>query len=71
MGGSNDLGDELTSVESFNPITKEWATLPDLSIKRSYTAVAFLDGCLFAVGGWNEADGALTSVEKLNFEKVS
>lgn len=70
VGGCNDLGDELTSVESFNPVTKEWATLPDLNVRRSYTAVAVLEGCLYAVGGWNEADGALSSVEKLNFEKV-
>lgn len=70
VGGSNDLGDELTCVESFNPVTKEWATLPDLNIKRSYTGVAVLDECLYAVGGWNLADGALKSVERLNFEKV-
>ena len=70
VGGSNDLSEELTSVESFNPVTKEWTSLADMNVKRSYAAVAVLNDCLYAVGGWNETDGALKSVEKLSFSKV-
>ena len=70
VGGCNDLSDELTAVESFNPVTKEWTNLPELNIKRSYSGVVVLDDCLYAVGGWNEPDGALKSVEKLDFKKV-
>ncbi|WAR24458.1 IPP-like protein, partial [Mya arenaria] len=69
VGGSNDLGDELTSAESFNPVTKEWTSLPDLNTRRSYPGVAFLNDCLYAVGGWNEGEGALNSVEKLDLKK--
>ena len=69
-GGCNDLSDELSSVESLNPVTKEWVTLPDLNVRRSYAGVVVLDDCLYAVGGWNESDGALSSVEKLSFDKV-
>ncbi|KAH3694018.1 hypothetical protein DPMN_081457 [Dreissena polymorpha] len=60
---------DIIKPDSFNPVTKEWATLPDLKTKRSYTAVAVLDDCLYAVGGWNETDGALNSVEKLDLAK--
>lgn len=70
VGGCDGLGDTLVSVESFNPVTKEWTTLPDLIMSRSYTAVAVLEDCLYAVGGWCDALGSLNTVERLNFKKV-
>jgi len=70
VGGCNDLGEELTTVETFNPVTQEWTTLPNMTTPRSYAGVAVLDDCLYAVGGWNQAEGALKSVEKLDFAKV-
>ena len=71
VGGSNDLSEELKTVESYNPITKEWLTLPDMIVRRAYPGVVILDEYLYAVGGWNDNDGALSSVERLNLTAVS
>ena len=71
VGGSNDLSEELKSAESYNPITKEWVTLPDMAVKRAYPGVVVLDDYLYAVGGWNDNEGALSTVERLSLTDVS
>ena len=71
VGGSNDLSEELKSVESYNPITKEWITLPDMVTRRAYPGVVVLDDYLYAVGGWNDIEGALNTVERLSLKTVS
>ena len=71
VGGSNDLSEELKSVECYNPITKEWITLPEMIVKRAYPGVVILDDYLYAVGGWNESEGALNSVERLSLTAVN
>ena len=71
VGGSNDLSEELKTVESYNPITKEWITLPEMIVKRAYPGIVILDDYLYAVGGWNDNDGALNSVERLSLTAVS
>ena len=70
VGGMSDLGVELQTVECYTPSLREWRSLPHLRVTRAYVAVAALDGCLYAVGGWNEQDGALKSVEKYSFDQV-
>ena len=70
VGGVTELGSELTSVESFNPVTHEWTPLNSMHTARAYTGVAAIDNNLYAVGGWND-NGTLQSVEKYNIEEVS
>lgn len=38
--------------------------------RRAYVGVACLNNCIYAVGGWNEALGALETVEKYSPEEV-
>ena len=71
VGGMSELGTEMRSLESYNPVIKEWTTLASLHTKRAYVGVACLDGCIYAVGGWNEDSGALKTVEKYNIQEVS
>lgn len=35
-------------------------------VRRSYVSCAVMEGYLYAVGGWNENDGSLNSVERYN-----
>ena len=70
VGVMSELGTEMDIVESYNPITGEWLSLPPMANKRAYVGVVALDGMLYAVGGWNEDSGALSSVERYNVEKV-
>ena len=64
MGGSNG-NSELKSGEYFDPETKQWSKMADMSICRSNFDVCSLDGKLFAVGGTNGLH-SLESVEVFN-----
>lgn len=64
------MGTEMSSVESYNPITKEWIKLSDMITRRAYVGVASFDNDIYAIGGWNEDKGALNTVEKYLVEKV-
>ena len=44
-------GNALASVEVFNPLTREWQALPDMSVPRRGCAAACLDGLLYVTGG--------------------
>ncbi len=70
LGGLSELGMELGTLESYNPVTQEWLNLAPCHIPRAYTGLVVCDGCLYAVGGWNEDHGALDSVERYHIEKV-
>ena len=61
IGGSSGSS-ELKSGECFDPETKEWSKISDMSICRSNFDVCVLGGKLFAVGG-NDGRHALESVE--------
>lgn len=37
---------------------------------RAYLGVAALNDCIYAVGGWNESQDALATVERYSFEEV-
>ena len=67
----SDLGTEMRAVESYNPVTKEWLKLADMLTHRAYVSLACHDNCIYAVGGWNDDDGALNSVEKFSIDVVS
>ena len=63
VGGQNYSGDNLTTVESYNPTTNSWTTgLPALPTGREDLAVASVNGLLYAIGGGNGAN-ALGTVE--------
>ena len=66
----SELGTEMNRTESYNPVTQEWCQLSAMLTSRAYIALAALDGCLYAVGGWNEDGGALSMVEKYSIEEV-
>ena len=70
IGGINELGSELATTESYNPVTKEWQRLAKLQFPRAYVGLAALNGYIYAVGGWNETKGALDSVERYSIEGV-
>jgi hypothetical protein len=50
IGGSRGKS-ELKSGECFDPETRDWSMISDMSICRSNFDVCVLDGKLFAVGG--------------------
>lgn len=70
IGGISDEGMELRSAEVYDPISHRWSALPVMSQRRAYVGVACLNNCIYAVGGWNEALGALETVEKYCPEEV-
>lgn len=70
VGGIGGEGIELCSVEVYDPISKRWSTLPEMGTRRAYLGVATLNDCIYAVGGCNEAQDALPTVEKYSFEEV-
>lgn len=70
IGGISDEGMELRSAEVYNPISHRWSALPVMVTRRAYVGVACLNNCIYAVGGWNEALGALETVEKYCPEEV-
>lgn len=61
---------ELRSAEVYDPISRRWSALPVMVTRRAYVGVACLNNCIYAVGGWNEALGALETVEKYCPEEV-
>lgn len=71
IGGISDEGMELRSAEMYDPISRRWSTLPVMVTRRAYVGVACLNNCIYAVGGWNEALGALETVEKYCPEEVT
>lgn len=70
IGGISDEGMELCSAEVYDPISRRWSALPVMVTRRAYVGVACLNNCIYAVGGWNEALGALETVEKYCPEEV-
>ena len=65
------IGSDLSLVESFNPVTKEWEELSPMNESRAYPGVAALDGYIYAVGGYGSIMGDLSSVERYDPVKVS
>lgn len=53
VGGRNSLQQnaDLAVVDSYNPLTNEWTSMPPMLFKRSRVSVNVLDNRLYAVGG--------------------
>jgi kelch-like protein 18 len=56
------LGDSLSTVEVYNPLTERWELAEAMSILRSRVGVAVLSNKLYAFGGYNGIE-RLSSVE--------
>jgi kelch-like protein 17 (actinfilin)/kelch-like protein 20 len=67
LGGSPDrqFTRALTEVERLDKIGDPWQLLPPLNTGRANPAAAALDGRLYAIGGYDQAGNALTSVEAI------
>ncbi len=64
LGGSNETSD-LATVETYDPATDTWTSLPELPGRRSDLGVAYADGRLVVVGGMS-AGQVLKSVVALD-----
>nr|XP_058971932.1 actin-binding protein IPP-like [Pocillopora verrucosa] len=67
-GGLSDLGEELKVFECYNPVSDSWMRQPDMRHRRAYLGLATLGSVLYAVGGSNESEGALASVERFDLD---
>jgi hypothetical protein len=65
VGGQDDAGTALATVEILDVATGTWSTGPSLATPRSYPAVAALNGKVFVIGGEGSA-AAFGSVEVLD-----
>ena len=66
--GGNDGTSALNSTEVYDPDNHSWSLGPSLNSLRANCGVAALDGCLFAVGGFN-GKKFLNTMEYLDFSK--
>lgn len=64
------LGDSLSTVEVYNPLTERWELAEAMSILRSRVGVAVLNNKLYAFGGYNGIE-RLSSVEVFDPAKKS
>ena len=51
-------------MERYDLATNTWEAVAPLVTPRKAHQIAVLDGKLYAVGGYNDADGFLSSVER-------
>ena len=62
VGGSNrDDGtrSNLNSMERYNPEKDEWEDMPPMHRSRGAASVTALNGCLYAVGGYDSGNGCV------------
>jgi hypothetical protein len=61
--GPNFSRYSLESAECYDPSTRAWRALPDMSVERLGCAAACVDGILYVVGGADDHRGFLASAE--------
>ncbi|XP_038049351.1 kelch-like protein 12 [Patiria miniata] len=66
IGGFGSQQVPLTVVEEYNPKTKQWHSLPDLSRRRRYLAAVMHDARIYTIGGY-DGTTRLNIVECLKF----
>lgn len=59
----------LSSLEQYNIRSDMWTTLTEMEVPCYGLATCFLNGCLYAAGGFNESFGYLNSVECYNMKE--
>jgi len=67
LGGVDDTGEVLASVEVYDPDADRWTEAPAMSVPREHFGAAALDGRVWAIAGRNP--GNLTSVESIRFRR--
>ncbi|XP_021704779.1 kelch-like protein 18 [Aedes aegypti] len=62
VGGLTKNGESVSTVEIYDPVTKEWKMGEAMSMLRSRVGVAVMEGKLYAFGGFNGTE-RLSTVE--------
>lgn len=66
-GGEYPDGSASRSMWRYDPILDKWEEMAGMRVPRSELGLAMLDGCVYAVGGW-EGTSRLDSVERYDPE---
>ncbi|KPI86963.1 hypothetical protein ABL78_3954 [Leptomonas seymouri] len=66
FGGETYEGVVLGRAYEYDPTTKHWAVLPDLSEKRAAASAVAFQGRIFVFGGYNEEGKVLDTYEVLD-----
>jgi len=66
-GGEYPDGSASRAVWRYDPVLNAWQEMADMRVPRSELGLAMLDGCVYAVGGW-EGTSRLDSVERYDPE---
>ena len=66
-GGEYPDGSASRAVWRYDPVLNAWQEMADMRVPRSELGLAMLDGCVYAVGGW-EGTSRLDSVERFDPE---
>ena len=70
IGGKDENGNKLRSVECYDPAKNQWEQLPTMGTKRWGAGVAVMDHRLYVIGGANGAErGQLPTVEVYDPQK--
>ena len=62
-GGEYPDGSASRSMWRYDPVLDKWEEMAGMRVPRSELGLAMLDGCVYAVGGW-EGTSRLDSVER-------
>jgi len=66
-GGEYPDGSASRSMWRYDPVLDKWEEMAGMRVPRSELGLAMLDGCVYAVGGW-EGTSRLDSVERYDPE---
>ena len=64
MGGTSDVRQSLSSVESYDPERNVWSPVADLSVPRYGAGVGVVSGVMYCVGGQTSIGSYTNTVEK-------
>ena len=72
VGGSLDDGfrSNLDSMERYCPERDEWEELPPMHRSRGSASVTALNGCLYAVGGYDSGQGGCKCLQRGLYQNV-
>lgn len=72
IGGRDEQGRSLKSVEYYDPSTDDWETVAPMLHERQNTAACTSNGLIYVFGGQNDGDGGvLQSIEKYDPDEDS
>lgn len=55
----------LSSVERYDPLVGVWSSVQEMESRRRYCRLAVLEGCLYAIGGY-DGSNYQSSVERFD-----